>query len=75
MSELISERLKKSIGKKIIIFLQNGFRFEGKLTNCDEKYVEILEPRGYKIIQIKDISDIDISNIDVSILEGKEEEN
>ena len=61
MSEIISERLKNSIGKHAKIFLNNGFRYEGKITNCDAIFVEILEPRGFKIISIKDISDVDIS--------------
>jgi len=61
MSEIISKRLKDSIGKQTKIFLHNGFRYEGKITNCDEDYVEVLEPRGYKIISIKDISDVDVS--------------
>lgn len=62
MSEIISERLKSSVGKHAKIFLNNGFRYEGTITNCDEKYVELLEPeRGYKIILIKDISDVDVS--------------
>ena len=61
MSEVIRERLKKSISSSAKIFLHNGFRYEGKITNCDNKYVELLEPkRGYKIIEIKDISSIDI---------------
>jgi len=62
MSKIISERLKNSIGKHAKIFLSNNFRYEGTITNCDDKYVEILEPeRGYKIILIKDISDVDVS--------------
>ena len=61
MSEIISNRLRESIGKQAKIFLHNGFRYEGKITNCDEDYVEVLEPRGYKIISIKDISDVDVS--------------
>ncbi len=57
----MSERLKSSVGKHAKIFLNNGFRFEGKITNCDDTYVELLEPKGYKIILIKEISDVDIS--------------
>jgi len=71
MSEIISKRLKNSIGKHAKIFLSNGFRYEGTITNSDEKYVEILEPeRGYKIILIKDISDVDVS-IGNSMEEGE----
>ena len=62
MSEIISERLKSSVGKHATIFLHNGFRYEGTITNCDKSFVELLEPeRGYKIIAIKDISDVDVS--------------
>ncbi len=72
MSEIISERLKSSIGKHAKIFLSNGFRYEGKITNCDEKYVEILEPeRGYKIILIKEISDVDVSIGNEGVGDGK----
>lgn len=62
MSEIIKERLKNSIGSEIKIFLHNGFRYAGKLTNCDEKYVEILDTisSAYKIISIKEIKDIEV---------------
>lgn len=63
MSEILRARLKKSIGKSAKIFLHRGFKFEGKITNCDDKYVELLEPQGYKIIEIKDISDINIKKV------------
>ena len=61
MNELIKQRIKQSIGKYVKIFLKNGFRYEGKITNCDDNYVEILEEkRGYKIIQLIDISHLDV---------------
>lgn len=61
MSEILKKRLSESIGSSAKIFLHNGFKFEGKITNCDEKYVELLEDgRGYKIIEIINISDADI---------------
>jgi len=61
MSEIIIQRVKQSIGKFVTIFLKNGFRYSGKITNCDEDYVEILEERyGLKIIQLIDISEINI---------------
>ena len=63
MSELLIDRLKKSIGWTCKIFLKNGFRYEGKITGVDEEYLEILEPRGYKLILIKDIKDCDIHKI------------
>ena len=60
MSEILKKRLMESIGKWAKIFLHNGFKFEGKITGCDEKYVELLEPQGYKIIELENISDADI---------------
>lgn len=62
MSELIKERVKNSVGKVAKIFLHNGFRYEGKITNFDEQYVEILDfkTNSYKIIQFIDIKDMEV---------------
>lgn len=61
-SEILRARLKNSIGQNAKIFLNNGFKFEGKITNCDDTYLELLETRGYKIIKLDDISDGSIGN-------------
>ena len=63
MSEIIKKRVSESIGKEIKIFLHNGYRFAGKVTNCDDKYIEILDYRSnaYKIIEISDIKDLEVS--------------
>ncbi len=64
MSELIKNRLKESVNSSVKIFLHNGFKYEGKITGCDNEYLEILEPnRGYKIIEIKEISEIEIKEV------------
>jgi len=62
MSEIIKKRVSESIGKKIKIFLHNGWRYEGKITNSDEQYVEIIDFRSgaYKIIELIDIKDIEV---------------
>jgi sRNA-binding regulator protein Hfq len=62
MSEIIKKRVSESIGKEIKIFLHNGFRFAGKIINCDEKYIEILDYRSrtYKIINISDVKDLEV---------------
>jgi len=62
MSEIIKKRVSESIGKEIKIFLHNGFRYAGKVTNCDEKYIEILDnhSRAYKIVEIIDIKDLEV---------------
>jgi len=62
MNELIKERIKNSIGKVAKVFLHNGFRYEGKIINFDEKYFEILDfkTNAYKIIQIIDINNMEV---------------
>jgi len=62
MNELIKERVKENIGKEVLIFLINNFRYEGKLTNSDDKYVEVLDRKsgGYQIILISEIKQIEI---------------
>ena len=60
-SEVISQRLKKSVGKHCKIFLKNGFRFEGTITNCDDTWVEVLEPsEKYKLIKLNEVSDAEV---------------
>lgn len=62
MSELIKKRVSESIGKEIKIFLNNGWRYSGKITNSDEKYVELLDYKtsSYKIIKFEDIKDCEV---------------
>ena len=62
MSEIINKRVSESVGKDIKIFLHNGWRYAGKVTNCDEKYIEILDYKtsSYKIIEIVDIKDLEV---------------
>jgi len=62
MSEILKKRLSESIGKVTTIFLNNGFRYSGKITNTDEKYVEILDfkTNAYKIINFVDIKDCEV---------------
>ena len=64
MSEIIRGRLKDSIGKRIIVFLMNNFRFEGKLTNYDSHYLEILDSRtnSYKTILLTEIKELEIKD-------------
>ena len=62
MNELIKERLKKSIGKRCEIFLNNGFRYTGIIQGCDDKWLELFETKiqAVKLIQINDINNLDI---------------
>ena len=62
MSDIIKKRVSESVGKEIKIFLHNGFRYAGKITNTDEKYVELLDYKtsSYKIINFDDIKDCEV---------------
>ena len=62
MSEIIKKRVSESLGKEAKIFLHNGYRYAGKITNNDDKYVELLDYKtnSFKIIEIVDISDMEV---------------
>jgi len=65
MKMMMYEKLKDSIGKIILIYLKdNSFRYEGKLTNVDETYLEILDfkTNSYKIISISELKDLEVKN-------------
>jgi sRNA-binding regulator protein Hfq len=62
MSDILKTRLSESLGKDIKLFMHNGFKYEGKLTNSDEKYLEILDYKTNSFI-IKEI--IDVRNVEV----------
>jgi len=62
MSEIIKHRVSESVGKEAKIFLHNGYRYAGKITNFDEKYVEIIDyiSGAYKIIEFCNIKDCEV---------------
>lgn len=62
MSELIKKRVRESIGKEVLVFLLNNFRYEGKLTNFDEEYFEMLDfkTNSYKLIRMDQIKDLEV---------------
>jgi len=62
MSDIIEKRASESLGKEITVFLLNGFRYSGKLTNCDETYLELVDYKtsSYKYVRLDDIKDMEI---------------
>lgn len=62
MSEIIKKRVSESVGKEAKIFLHNDFRFFGKITNFDDKCLEIVDykSKSFKIIEIDDIKDLEV---------------
>lgn len=62
MNELIKKRLNNSLGKTILIFTNNDFRYEGKLTNADDDYAEVLDYKSnsYRLIKLSDIKHLEV---------------
>jgi len=62
MSEIIKKRVEANIGKVVLIFLNNNFRFEGKLTGCDNDYLEMLDFKSdsYRIIKFSEIKELEV---------------
>ena len=45
-----------------IILKSNGWKYEGKLTNFDGKYIELYDfvSKSYKIVEIYDINNLEV---------------
>lgn len=59
----MKKRLKESLSKVVKIILKsNGWKYEGKVTNFDEKYLEILDfvSNSYKVVDIEDIRTLEV---------------
>ena len=61
VSEILITKLKSSVGLSGIIFLENGFRFESKILNCDDEFVEIydIKKSSNKFIRLSQIAEVD----------------
>lgn len=51
-----------SVGKDVKLVLQNGFIYKGKIIDCDEKSVEILDYKSnsYHIFDFDYIKDLEM---------------
>jgi len=60
--EVIKNRLNESKGKTVTIFLHNDFRYTGRCTNSDDKWVEILDFKTNKIMlfEIENIKMVEV---------------
>lgn len=63
-SEILLKKLKGCVGENVLVFIQNGFRFEGRVLDCDDEFIVIDEiKRGtQKIIGLEQIKEIQIKN-------------
>jgi hypothetical protein len=62
VSELLTTKLKNSIGLRIILFTSNHFRFEGKILGIDDEFIEIYDLKKFrnKLIKLSEITEGDI---------------
>jgi len=63
-NDLLKKRVEENIGNIVVIFLKNNFRFEGKITNRDDKYLEILDFKtsSYNVLNMEDIMNFELKN-------------
>jgi len=60
MEDLMKKKVKESISKDVKIILKdNGWKYEGKLIDSDEKYLELLDYKSnsYHIFDLNNIKD------------------
>ncbi len=59
MENIIRDVLKQNLNNKIILFLRNGFRFEGVLLEIDDNAIKLNDRKvGITAISINDISNV-----------------
>jgi len=68
MSQIIIDRLKENVSKEAHIYLKNGFHFFGKISNCDDQYLELFD---YKTTDIKLLLIEEIRQVDIKDVRGK----
>ena len=63
MEDLMKKKVKESISKDVKIILKdNGWKYEGKLIDSDEKYLELLDYKSnsYHIFDLNNIKDFEV---------------
>jgi len=61
-NEIIKKRLIESKGKKIKVFLQNNFKYEGDCSNCDDYWLELRDYKtgNYMVFELTNIKVVEI---------------
>ena len=62
ISELIKDSLKENAGKRILFFLQNGYRFEGTIIACDGDFLKYKDSKKncIRIQKLEDIKELEL---------------
>ncbi len=53
MNDLFADEIKNSIGKTVILFLRNGFRYHGEVLDADDIFLKLRDFKsGTELIKI-----------------------
>lgn len=59
MAHILTETLKANVGKAVLIFLHNRFRYRGVIKEVDDQFVVINDlQKGMTILKIIDIAEV-----------------
>lgn len=59
MEDILRRRIRENVSKEGKIILKNNFKYNGKITNFDENYIEILDYRTneYHVLRYDEVKD------------------
>ena len=62
ISELFKESIKQSTGLHILFFLDNGYRFEGKVLGSDDQYLKYYDAKrgATRFVRFTEIAEAEI---------------
>lgn len=62
MNEIIKKELTRLVGKKVLIFLINNFRYEGKVLAVDDFFLKLFDVKSQndRIISLSKIAEIEV---------------
>ena len=62
MEDIMKKRAKDSVGKDVKIILESNYIYKGKLLECDEKYIELLDYKtnSIHVFDFGNIKDLEV---------------
>jgi predicted RNA-binding protein len=62
VSEILKKYMKNSRDKTVVIFLDNGFRYECQVIDCDDEFVKIFDlvKQKEKLINLNQITEVNV---------------
>ena len=62
MSEIMKEMIKENVNKKALLFLNNGFRYEVKILDCDGEFLKVIDIKNLttKYFRLLEVQSLEI---------------